>query len=151
MVAAAAGVSNPDSLTERDPMKPSAATHYAVRALAHLAAHEGVALVASHDLARVTGAPEKYLLKALNLLVRARLLHSLKGPHGGYRLARPAKAITLLEIVEAADGPLRGQVSEAEGAASAPLNRRLTAISDAAADLTRKELARVRLADLARG
>jgi Rrf2 family protein len=128
-------------------MRPTAAARYALRALAHLAALEGNASVASHDIARACRVPENYLLKVLAPVVKAGLLHSLKGPHGGYRLARPAKAIALLEIVEAADGPTRGQAPEVEGAAG--LNRRLTEVCEAAADTFRKELRRVRLSDLA--
>jgi Rrf2 family protein len=128
-------------------MRPTAAARYALRALAHLATLGGNAPVASHDVARACRVPEKYLLKVLAPLVKAGLLHSLKGPHGGYRLARPAKAITLLEIVEEADGPLRSLVPEVEGAAG--LNRRLVEVCDVAADTTRKELGKVRLSDLA--
>jgi Rrf2 family protein len=130
-------------------MNLTAAARYAVRALIHLAALDAGSRALCRDLADGSGAPAPYLLKALIALARVGLLDGRPGHYGGYRLARPAKAITLLEIVEAADGPLRGQVPEAEGAASAPLNRRLAQVCDAAADPTRKELAKVRLADLA--
>jgi DNA-binding IscR family transcriptional regulator len=78
------------------------------------------------------------------------LLHSNKGPHGGYRLARPAKSTTLLEIVEAVDGPLRGLVPALEAPDGGKLNRQLAAVCDQAAETTRKQLQKVRLADLAR-
>ena len=39
-------------------------------------------------------------------MVNARLLHSLRGPHGGYMLAKPANKITVVEVIEAAEGPL---------------------------------------------
>jgi Rrf2 family protein len=128
-------------------MKPTAAASYALRALTHLAAQGVNAPMASRGVAQVCQLPENYLLKVLAPLVRAGLLYSVKGPNGGYRLARPANQITLLEIVEAADGPVRGEAPEVEGAAG--LNRRLVAVCDAAADATRKELGKVRLSDLA--
>jgi Rrf2 family protein len=130
-------------------MKLTAAGRYALRALAHLAALEGNTWVASHDIARPCGIPEDFLLKVLKRLATAGLLHSLKGPNGGYRLARPAKSITLLEIVEAVDGPVRGLVPGVESAAGAQLDRRLAAVCDAAADAARKELQKVRLSALA--
>jgi Rrf2 family protein len=132
-------------------MKPTAAARYALRALAHLATLEGNPLVTSHDAARPCGIPERYLLKVLRRLVTAGLLHSAKGPNGGYRLARPAKSITLLEVVEAVDGPVRGLAPAVGGvpAAAAGLDRHLAELCDAAADATRKELRKVRLSDLA--
>jgi Rrf2 family protein len=132
-------------------MKPTAAARYALRALAHLVALDGNPTVTSHDIARAHGIPSEFLLKVLKQLATAGLLHSNKGPHGGYRLARPAKAITLLEIVEAVDGPIRGLVPAIEGgpAAAVRFNRRLAEVCDAVADAARKELQKVRLSALA--
>jgi Rrf2 family protein len=130
-------------------MKTSAATRYAVQALAHLATLKDTPIVASHIVAQACDLPERYLLKVLKPLVSARVLHSLKGPNGGYRLARPVKEITLLEIVEAADGPIRGLAPTVESAAGAKLDQRLAEVCDAAAEATRKELRKVRLSDLA--
>jgi Rrf2 family protein len=129
-------------------MKLNHSSLYAMQALIHMAGQEDNPIVASQHVAEARQIPEKFLLKLLRPLVAVGLLHSVKGPHGGYRLARPAKAITLLEIVEAVDGPIRGLVPEVAGGER--LNRRLAEVCDAAADLTRKELAKVRLADLAR-
>jgi Rrf2 family protein len=48
--------------------------------------------------------PAAYLAKQLQALVRAGVLSATTGPRGGFRLARPAEQITLLQIVEAVDG-----------------------------------------------
>lgn len=48
--------------------------------------------------------PVAYLAKQLQALVRAGILAASTGPRGGFRLARPADRITLLDIVEAVDG-----------------------------------------------
>ncbi len=55
-------------------------------------------------LAEFHGVPESYLLKHLKLMVAKGLLHSVPGPRGGYKLAKPLGDITLLDIVEAIDG-----------------------------------------------
>jgi Rrf2 family protein len=55
-------------------------------------------------LAEYHGVPGPYLTKHLQALTRAGILESVPGPKGGFRLARPARDITMLEIVEAIDG-----------------------------------------------
>jgi Rrf2 family protein len=55
-------------------------------------------------LAEYHGVPAPYLAKHLQALVRAQVLESVPGPRGGFRLARPASVVTVLDIVEAIDG-----------------------------------------------
>jgi Rrf2 family protein len=55
-------------------------------------------------LAEYHGVPSAYLAKHLQSLARGGVLETVKGPRGGYRLARPAAEITLLDVVEAIDG-----------------------------------------------
>ena len=65
---------------------------------------QGQALPASR-LAEYHDVPPAYLAKALQAMAAAGIVESRSGPRGGYRLARPATDITLLEIVQAVDGP----------------------------------------------
>jgi Rrf2 family protein len=58
-------------------------------------------------LAEFHGLPKEYLSKALQSLSQAGLVETTLGPSGGYRLARPAEALTFLEIVEAVEGRAR--------------------------------------------
>jgi Rrf2 family protein len=129
-------------------MRLSNASTYAVHALAHLAAAGEKRLVLSYDIARAWGISERYLPKVLRRLVSAQLLRSLKGPHGGYRLARPAAKVTVLEVVEAVDGPLRGEAPLAGGSRD-PLDARLGEICAEVTGLVRRRLGKVRLSDLA--
>ena len=55
-------------------------------------------------LAEFHGVPAAYLAKHLQALSRARILESIHGPRGGYRLAKPAAEISVLDVVEAIDG-----------------------------------------------
>src|SRR5215475_16180012 len=89
-------------------MKLTRASSYALHAVAYMATQKHERPVASHHIAHARGIPERFLLKVLKPLVSARVLLSIKGPNGGYRLARPANDITMLEVLEAVDGPIRG-------------------------------------------
>jgi Rrf2 family protein len=130
-------------------VKLSRSASYAVEALAYLASHGEGRLVPSHEVARACGLSELYLSKLLGHLVRAGLVYGMKGPNGGYRLTRPAGRISLLDVVEAVDGPLRGDVAEV--CSDEALNRRLQAVYDRATDAERRLLAGVSVADLAGG
>src|SRR5947209_17886741 len=83
-------------------MKLSRASSYALHAVAFMAGQKDNARpVASHHIAAARGIPDRFLLKVLKPLVSARILLSLKGPHGGYRLARKAEDISVLDVLEA--------------------------------------------------
>jgi Rrf2 family protein len=129
-------------------MKLTRASSYALHAVAFMAAQKHDKPVASHNIAQARGIPERFLLKVLKPLVSARVLHSIKGPNGGYRLARPASDITMLEIVEAVDGPIRGQAPFSDEK-NGPLNHKLEQICKQTADLQKKHLEKIRMSDLA--
>lgn len=77
----------------------SRTAEYAIRAVLSLAGlAEGEARPAN-EIARMLGVPGNYLAKTLNRLARSGLLVSVRGPGGGYRLARPAGEITMAEVV----------------------------------------------------
>jgi Rrf2 family protein len=129
-------------------MNLSRASSYALHAVAHMAAVGEDRPLASHHIAEARGIPERYILKVLHPLVSAQILRSVKGPNGGYRLARPAAKITMLEVVEAVDGPVRGQ-ADFVGEGKDGLDPRLGAICDQASDQVRRHLGKVRISDLA--
>lgn len=81
----------------------SSGCDYAIRACVHLAGR-GEALVPLRDLTREESLPAPFVGKILQTLVRAGLLRSVKGRHGGYGLARPPGEITLLAVLSAVDG-----------------------------------------------
>jgi Rrf2 family protein len=116
-----------------------------------MAAQKKSTPVASHLVARAQGIPERFLLKVLKPLVAARVLHSVKGPNGGYRLARSPADISLLEVVEAVDGPIRGQAPLAQAEGNGRLDSKLEEICNQSAEQLRKHLQKVRLSELASG
>jgi Rrf2 family protein len=101
----------------------SARADYALRALCVLAsAPEGCAVKAD-GIASAQGIPRTFLDAIMLELRKAGLIESRRGPEGGHRLARPAYAISLADVIRVTDGPLalvRGQRPEShayEGAA----------------------------------
>ena len=79
---------------------------YAVRAVLHLARH-GEQRVATNVIADEQHIPPSFLAKIVSQLSIAGLLHTSRGARGGVTLARDSKDITLLEVVEAIDGPIQ--------------------------------------------
>lgn len=82
----------------------SATSEYALRALSCLArAPEGQALL-GRELSLLAAVPANYLAKILHDLKRSGIVDATRGSGGGYRLARPATAIHLIEVVETFEG-----------------------------------------------
>ncbi len=89
-------------------MDISARTDYAVRAMLALAEAQRTDddLVSVEALAQRQDLPRKFLEAIVSDLRRAGLVTSVRGTHGGYRLAREASAVALGDIFRAVDGPL---------------------------------------------
>lgn len=85
-------------------MQITRATDYAVRVTIHLATVSAGARVPGPALARAIGAPESFVSKVLQQLVQAGLVTSQRGMGGGFKLARRAEDLSLLQVVEAIEG-----------------------------------------------
>ncbi|RJQ08196.1 MAG: Rrf2 family transcriptional regulator [Dehalococcoidia bacterium] len=79
---------------------------YSVRAVIDLARHFGKGRRKAREIATVMDIPVRYLPQLLAPLVHRGLLVATAGPEGGYALARDPASITVLEVIEAAEGPL---------------------------------------------
>lgn len=86
---------------------------YAVRAVLHLARMGNTERAATSTVAREQNIPPSFLAKIISQLSIAGLLHTSRGARGGVTLAREPQDITLLEVVEAIDGPI--QLNECVG------------------------------------
>lgn len=106
----------------------SQTVEYALRAIICLA-NEAPAAQTNTQLASVTQVPAAYLSKVMASLNRAGLVHSQRGPNGGFTLAKDTADLALLEVVNAVD-PIR-RIKEcplgikSHGAQLCPLHRRL--------------------------
>lgn len=87
-------------------MKLSRKVAHAVRATLQLSQHPSDSLVPCSKLASEGNMPERFLLQILRNLVNHGILRSARGLDGGYALARPPDEISLLDVIEAIDGPM---------------------------------------------
>lgn len=85
-------------------MKLTTKTRYGVRALFDMAFHAGTLPVQVKDISRRQEISPRYLEQIFQVLKKAGLLRSKRGPQGGYSLARPPAEITLLDIITATEG-----------------------------------------------
>ena len=95
-------------------MRISAKADYALRAALELAT-AGEGPVKAERIAEAQGIPPKFLENILVELRRAGLAESTRGAQGGWRLAQPAEAIAVADVVRAVEGPLaniRGDLPE---------------------------------------
>ncbi|MBI5562063.1 MAG: Rrf2 family transcriptional regulator [Deltaproteobacteria bacterium] len=85
----------------------SRAAEYAVRGLLHLAMMDGASAPADIEtIAKAQDAPKAYLSKLFQQLAKKGFVRSVRGPVGGFVLARRPADITLLEVIEAMEGQM---------------------------------------------
>ncbi len=88
-------------------MKLSRKSDYALRAVRHLSTLPKEKLGSINTISEAERVPREFLAKILKDLTRGGVLKSFQGVTGGYKLAKPAKDVTYLNIIEIIDGPLR--------------------------------------------
>lgn len=129
-------------------MKVSGSTTYGILAVGYIAQHQQKGLVLSHDIAKHYNIPLEYLFKIMQQLSRVNILASKRGPRGGFCLARSPSKITLLDIIEAVDGPLKSDLMLSDHAPKDKFAAKATKTSDRAYEEARKTLKAVKLSDL---
>ncbi|SYZ71808.1 Transcriptional regulator, BadM/Rrf2 family [Candidatus Zixiibacteriota bacterium] len=82
----------------------SPTAQHALRALIYLARQTERIPIRVSQIAQAENIPRQFLSKILHNLKNKRLVIATKGPGGGFTLARPAKEISIMDIVEAVDG-----------------------------------------------
>ncbi|SBW08354.1 Predicted transcriptional regulator [uncultured Alphaproteobacteria bacterium] len=89
-------------------LSPSKKTLFAIEAVLDIAYNAGGEPVQSSEITARQGIPRRYLEQTLQALVRANVLIGVRGPKGGYRLARERRRISvgdIVRVVQAAEGP----------------------------------------------
>jgi Rrf2 family protein len=84
----------------------SEAANLAIHALSYIANHPDEEPVSNKYVSSILNASEAHLSKVFQRLVKVGLVRSIRGPKGGFSLAKAPKDITLLEIYEAIDGKI---------------------------------------------
>ncbi len=87
-------------------MRLSSLADYAVVMMSAAARHGCGARLSATELSAETGVPLPTAQKLMQKLAGAGLLSSLRGTGGGFKLTRPAAAISLADIIEAIEGPI---------------------------------------------
>ncbi len=129
-------------------MRVSRSTGYALLAVGYLSQHQREGIILSQSISQKYNIPLEYLLKILQQLVRANILRSKRGPRGGFVLAKPAKKITLLEVIEAVEGPMIGQLNIVESAPRESFANKTEKAYEKAVTQIRGIFAKVKLSDL---
>jgi Rrf2 family protein len=80
---------------------------YALMAMKHLATRTDSASSSAREIAEQYDIPVELMAKVLQRLARRGLVTSLQGTRGGYRLARPTTQISVADIIQAIEGPLK--------------------------------------------
>ena len=106
-------------------MKISGSAGYALLAVGYIAQHKDQKTVLSESIAKEYDIPTEYLLKILQRLVRASVLRSKRGPRGGFSLGKSTEEITMLEVIEAVDGPMTDSLNLSDYAKEGGLSTKL--------------------------
>ncbi|UUO08476.1 Rrf2 family transcriptional regulator [Blastopirellula sp. J2-11] len=128
-------------------MKLSRTVAYALQATLQLAETDSSSPVPCSKLAAKGDMPERFLLQVLRNLVTHGILRSTRGVDGGYTLVRPAEQISLLEIIEAIDGPMDSRLpieSEVDSSFQENLKEALANVTTA----MRQQLADIKISKL---
>lgn len=128
-------------------MKLSRTVAYAVQASIHLAHEKSNVPVPCSRLAAEGQMPERFLLQILRNLVAHGILTSTRGVDGGYSLERDPRDISLLDVIEAIDGPLVSNLPLGDGLPSESQLRLKEAITEVTEE-SRRQLSMVKLAHL---
>ena len=87
-------------------LKISRKVEYALIALRHFQNQDQGKLTTSKELANIYGVPKELLAKVLQRLSKNNIIHAVKGPSGGYRLAKDPSAIKMTDFFEIIEGPM---------------------------------------------
>ena len=129
-------------------MRISRSTGYALLAVAYISKPGAKGIILSQSISKAYGIPLEYLLKILQQLVRANILRSKRGPRGGFSLAKTSKKITMLEIIEAVDGPMTNQLELVEQAPKEKFSAKAEAVYQRAINQAKAVFDKAKIGDM---
>ena len=128
-------------------MKLSRTVTYALKATLQLAQNSPSGPVPCGRLAAQGAMPERFLLQILRSLVTHGILKSTRGVDGGYVLWKEPTEVSVLDVIEAIEGPFSHEVAFGEGLSERTQNQ-LGTILEEVTESVRTKLANVKLSDL---
>ncbi len=128
-------------------MKLSRTAGYALQATLQLAETNSSSPVPCSQLAAAGQMPERFLLQILRNLVTHGILNSARGVDGGYILGRKPEDVSLLELIEAVDGPLEARPPAPPGMPEASRAKLCQALDQITAT-ARRQLGEIKLSSL---
>jgi Rrf2 family protein len=132
-------------------MRISRSTGYALLAVSYIAQHKSEKIILSQDISKQYDIPLEYLLKILQQLVRANVLHSKRGPRGGFSLAKSPKRITMLDIIEAVEGPMVSRLNLSEQTSRTKFSVRADKVCEKSIAQARSVFQKAKLSSLLEG
>ncbi len=129
-------------------MKISTTANHSLIAAGYIAKQADEGWVMASTISAKYGIPLAFLLKIMKEMVKANVLRSKRGPRGGYILARPAKEITLLEIIEAVEGPIASRSEMAEQTKKAQFSIEMEKVCERACEKAVSILSRAKLSQM---
>ncbi|MHC4192824.1 MAG: RrF2 family transcriptional regulator [Planctomycetota bacterium] len=129
-------------------MRVSTSVGYGLLAVGYIAQHKNERIILSDRIAEEYDIPLEYLLRIMQLLVRRQVLKSKRGPGGGFSLGRPLNKITVLDVVEAIDGPMDTPLGLEEHAARDRFAINASKTYDKAVAQARSVLRKVKISEL---
>jgi Rrf2 family protein len=129
-------------------MKVNRSIGYALLAIGYLVQHKDEEFVLSQKIAKAYYIPLEFLLKIMKQLVKANILSSKRGPHGGFCLARPSEDITMIEVIEAIEGPMAVSLGLGEQAPKDRFGAKADQVYNKVNTQARDSFKKVKLSDL---
>ena len=129
-------------------MRVSRSVAYGLLAVGYVAQHKDEGLIISNAIAEKYNIPLEYLLKIMQQLVKRQILRSKRGPHGGFSLARPLNKITMLDVIEAVDGPMIISLGLEEYTKKDKFGTKATKAYDKVVSQARAAFKKVKISDL---
>ena len=129
-------------------MRISRSSGYALLAASYIARNQKKGIILSQDIAKKYNIPLEYLLKILQQLVKANLLRSKRGPRGGFSMNLAPTKITMLQIIEAVDGPMVNQLHLVEHAKREKSAKTIEKTYDKAIDASKAVFNKVKLSEI---
>lgn len=129
-------------------MKLSRTVVYGLQAIVQLARMESDTPVTCRRISAGSKMPERFLLHVLRKMVIHGILASTRGSDGGYELRRKPADISLLDVIEAIDGPIRADMPDRKHLFTSAADERLQSAIDEVTSTMRRQLRELSLADL---